>query len=410
MPSPGSAAYDVIVVGLGAMGAAATWQLALTGARTLGLDRFDPPHTRGSTHGDTRITRLAIGEGSQYVPLAQRSQQLWRTIEAETGQSLLHITGGLVVGRTTPSGSEAMGFQQSTAAIARRFDIAHEELGSPDLDRRFPQFAFTGAEVGYFEPTAGYVRPEAAVAAQLQLAGKHGAHLRTGERVLGFEATVDHVRVTTDQGRYRAARLVLTAGPWVSEFLPEYPDLFRVFRQVLYWFDLKDPDTYELYHRMPIFIWEVDGSPGLGLYGFPAIDGPRGGLKLATEQYVVSTSPDLPQAPVADAEIAAMHRGLVAARLPGLSARCVKAVTCLYTVTPDHGFVIDRHPEHDNVIVASPCSGHGFKHSAAIGEILAQLATRGHSDLDISRFSFDRPTLRGFDPGRADHRQRSAAH
>jgi sarcosine oxidase len=148
---------------------------------------------------------------------------------------------------------------------------------------------------------------EAAVAAQLQLAGKHGADLRTGERVLGFEAVVDHVQVSTDQGTYLAAKLVLTTGPWVSEFLSEYRDLFRVFRQVVYWFNLKDPDTYELYHRMPIFIWEVDGSPGLGLYGFPAIDGPRGGLKLATEQYLASTSADQPQAPVDDAEIATMH-------------------------------------------------------------------------------------------------------
>ena len=393
MPSRGSAAFDVIVVGLGAMGAAATWQLALTGAHTLGLDRFDPPHMRGSTHGDTRITRLAIGEGSQYVPLVQRSHRLWRAIEAETGHSLLHITGGLIVGLTASSGSGAMGFQQSTAAIAQRFGIAHEDLGGAELGRRFPQFAFTPNEVGYYEPSAGYVRPEADVAAQLQLAGKYGADLRTGERVLGFEAVDGHLRVSTDRGTYLAAKLVLTTGPWVSEFLPEYHDLFRVFRQVLYWFDLKEPDTYELYHRMPIFIWEVDGSQGLGLYGFPAIDGPRGGLKLATEQYLVSTSADQPQAPVDDAEIAAMHRSLVADRLPGLSARCVKAVTCLYTVTPDHGFVIDRHPGHDNVIVASPCSGRGFKHSAAIGEILAQLATRGNSDLDISQFSFDRPTL-----------------
>lgn len=385
-----SASYDVIVVGLGAMGAAATWQLALTGARTLGIDRFDPPHLLGSTHGDTRITRLAIGEGSPYVPLVQRSHELWRSIEAQTGELLFQVTGGLIVGSPKTSGDDTPGFQQSTVAVAQEFGIGHEELSSADLGRRFPQFGFTGAEAGYFEPSAGYVRPEAAVATQLQLARREGAELRTDERVLAYEPLADHVRVTTDQGSYLAGTLVLAAGPWLSEFLPAYREQFRVFRQVLYWFDLNDPDTYELYHQMPVFIWEVGGSRGLGFYGFPAIDGPRGGLKVATEQYVDDTSPDQPQPPVTDAEIAAMHRRLVADRLPGLSSRCVRAATCFYTVTPDHGFVIDRHPEHDTVIIASPCSGHGFKHSAAIGEIVAQQATRGSSDLDITHFALDR--------------------
>lgn len=391
MPA-GDADYDVIVVGLGAMGAAATWQLARTGARTLGIDQYRPPHSLGSTHGDTRITRLAVGEGPAYVPLVRRSHELWRTLEAETGRSLFAVTGGLVVGSGRPQ-TPGRSFLTSTVAVARAFGIEHEELGTADLRRRFPPLLVGEDEQGYFEPSAGIVRPEAAVRAELQLAERSGAHLRTEERVLGFESRSDHVRVRTDQGSYRAETLIMAAGPWTQTLLPDRADLFGVFRQVLYWFELDGPDSYQEYRRMPVFIWPVDGARGLGLYGFPALDGPRGGVKLATEQYTAPCSPEKVQRSVSDHEVAEMYRELVSGRLRGLRPRCVRTRTCLYTVTPDHHFVIDRHPRHRNVIVASPCSGHGFKHSAAIGEIVSQLATRGDSDLDIGPFSFARASL-----------------
>ena len=368
-------AYDAIVVGLGAMGSAATLQLAKAGANVLGLDRHDPPHTHGSTHGETRITRLAIGEGTHYVPLVKRSHELWREIERETGESLMTESGMLLIG--AERAAELHGshdFLATTVAAAALHGIEHEVLSPADAARRFPQFALTGSERGaYYEPGAGYVRPERAVAAQLALARRHGAMLRTNERV----TAVRDGRVTTDAGEYTAGRVVLAAGPWIGE-LVQRP--FAVHRQVQAWFATT---AYEQHRDMPIYIWELGGGPDDFVYGFPAIDGPDGGVKVAGESYAATTTPDACEREIAPEETRALH-ARVDGRVPGIAADCLRATTCLYTMTPDREFVIDRD---DDVLVVSPCSGHGFKHSAAIGEAVAQLVTRGESDLDVSRFA-----------------------
>jgi sarcosine oxidase len=383
--------FETIVLGLGAMGSAVTYRLAKRGNRVLGIDRFDPPHVHGSTHGDTRITRLGIGEGSQYTPLAMRSHQIWRDLEGETGRSLLTTHGGLVLSsqaRTSRSHSET--FFANTVAAAEKYGIPHAIWNARQIRQRFPRFKVADDESGYFEPSAGFVRPEECVRVQLELAQHHGASLHRGERVLAFDASDHGVMVTTDLGNYVADRLIVAAGPWVSELAGSATARHvTVFRQVLCWFEISGPIAPFLPQNFPVFIWELQGKRQ-GIYGFPALDGVHGGLKVATEQYDAATTPDTVDPRVTEAEIRAMFDQYVDPYLSGLTSRCVKAATCLYTVTPDFGFIIDTLPGADRVIVASPCSGHGFKHSAAIGEALAELVVDGVSKQDLSAFSLAR--------------------
>jgi sarcosine oxidase len=381
--------YDAAVIGLGAMGSAAALQLARRGARVLGLDRFDPPHGLGSSHGDTRVTRLAIGEGDHLTPLVMRSHELWREIERESGVSLLQEIGALIISSDQNAAkTHVEGFFHKTAAAAEKFGIAHELLDAAQIRARFPQFNIKDDEFGYFEPTAGYVRPEECVRTQLMLARKHGADLRTNETVLGFEASGNRVAITTDKGRHEADKLIVAAGPWLPDLLGgRLAALFQIYRQVQFWFEA-DPAEAFVSPRFPVFIWELQNSKQ-GLYGFPAIDGPQGGIKLASEQFEQPTTPQAARREVSESEIDAM-RALVAPNLPGAGPRCLRATTCLYTVAPDFGFVIDRHPDSECILIASPCSGHGFKHSPAIGEALAEWALEGHSRLDLKPFGLAR--------------------
>jgi len=371
--------FDVAVVGLGAMGSAAAWQAAKRGARVIGIDRYRPPHALGSSHGDTRITRLAIGEGEQYTPLVQRANEIWREIEREAGEELHVVTGGLIIsGPARGATTHVANFFENTLAAARRFGIAHEILDAAQIRRRFPQFAVRDNEVGYFEPGAGYLRPERGIAAQLKLAAARGAELHLDEQVRGVEETGGRVRIATDRGTYDAKQAILSVGAWLPGFLePGLARRLAVTRQVLYWFAPRGDIAEFEAPRFPIWIWELQSQHVI--YGFPAIDGASGGVKVATEQYTRTTTPDAVEREVSEDEKRGMHRNLVAPYLPGLSDRCVKSATCLYTATPDFQFWIDRHPDMPKVVIVSACSGHGFKHSAAIGERAAGMALENQS-------------------------------
>jgi sarcosine oxidase len=383
--------FGTIVLGLGAMGSAATYQLAKRGNKVLGIDQFSPPHIYGSTHGDTRITRQAIGEGEQYTPLAVRSYEIWEEIEKETGKKLLEKCGGLIISSGAKTAiNHVENFFENTIAAAEKFGIKHEILNAEQIRERFPQFNIQDNESGYYEPDAGFLRPEECVNAQLELAEKYGAEIHKNEKVTSFTEESGVVRVRTDKGEYEADKLIVSAGSWVPTFLDEeYSKYFKIIRQVLFWFGIKESaDQYTL-DKFPIFIWELQGNKQ-GMYGFPAIDGEYGGLKIASEQYETTTTADTVNRKVTQEEIKAMYENFVAPHFPGLSGKCVKAISCLYTVTPDSHFVIDAHPKYPCVIIASPCSGHGFKHSAAIGEVLSQLVIDGKSKIDISSFRIGR--------------------
>lgn len=381
----------MIVIGLGAIGSAACYQLAKRGVRVTGIDRFSPPHALGSTHGETRITRLAIGEGEQFVPFAMRSHEIWREIESATGADILTVTGGLII--SGASGGVLLhgnsNFVETTINAARKFGISHKILSAGEIAYQFPQFGLDGNETAYYEAEAGFLRPEAAVKSQLDLARKFGAKINLNERVLRIAQESGSVTVTSDKAQYSAAKVIISAGPWVNEFAGEsLQGTFKIYRQVLHWFDVSAAfDEYST-SNFPIFIWEFGRWKDDFFYGFPAIDGVSGGLKVATETFDATVLPDEAERTVSDEESLAIYNRYVKERLKGIGPKCVKAVTCLYTMTPDSGFVIDRLDE--NMILASPCSGHGFKHSAAIGETLAEMAIDGYSKIDISAFAINR--------------------
>ncbi|MEO7156844.1 MAG: N-methyl-L-tryptophan oxidase [Vicinamibacterales bacterium] len=383
--------FRTIVVGLGAMGSAALRHLAGRGHRALGIDRFSPPHAFGSSHGDTRITRLAIGEGAHYTPLALRSHALWRQLERETGVTLLVSTGGLFI--SSPAKSAVMhvpDFFGNTVAAARQYGIAHELLDAAAIRQRFPAFNVADDEHGYFEPEAGYLRPEACIAAQLAAAEHDGATIHRNETVAGFDASTGGITVATDRDRYTADRLIVAAGAWLPTLVgSSIARHFKVYRQKIFWLDVDGGPATFLPGSCPVFIWELQRKTQ-GIYGFPALDGPYGGVKVGTEQFTKETTADACEMPISAADIAAFHADLIAPFLPGLASRCVKAVTCLYTVTPDFGFVIDAHPDSNRVLIVAPCSGHGFKHSPAIGEAAAAWADEGQAPFGIDAFTLAR--------------------
>jgi sarcosine oxidase len=385
---------DAIVVGLGALGSAVAHYLAAEGARVIGLDRFAPPHDQGSSHGATRITRLAIGEGEEYVPVVQRSHELWRALEAQLGETLMTTTGGLVIA-SAASDRRAYhgkaGFFDRTVAAARRFGIAHEELDGAELRRRFPAFTPRDDERGYWERDAGLLRPERCVAAQLQAARAHGADLRYGhvvERIDGLPGAAG-ATVVTNQGRLSAARVVIAAGAWLPTLLkPSLATRFVVQRQVLHWFAAAEPALFAA-SVCPVFIW-IHGAEGAAFYGFPQADG-FDGVKIATEQTERTTTADSIDRVVTAAETLHTFEAHIRGRLRGVTPRSVRDATCLYTTTADGRFVIDRHPESPNVTVVSACSGHGFKHSAALGEAIADCVLGRVPHFDLTSFA----TLQG---------------
>ncbi len=386
--------FDTIVIGLGAVGAATLYQLARRGANVLGLDQFQPPHSLGSSHGQTRITRLAVGEGDEYVPLVRRSHEIWRELEAATGEAIYTQTNGLVLG---PRNGAAVregkrdDFVRRTIAIAQRHGIDHEVLDTSDLRRRYPQFQLHDDEFAYWERDAGFVRPEAAISAQLQQAQMHGATVQTQVRVTGLERQGDHLRVQTTQGTYSAGQVVLAAGPWLPGLLGQelqhaWAPKLSVYRQVMFWFDVGAATPSFEPGAFPVFIWTFRDGPDDSIYGFPVADAGAPAFKVATAQYLQTTTPDTVDRAVADAEKDGMLHRHVLRRFHAPGARCTDARACLYTVTPDHGFVVDRLSGWPGVHVASACSGHGFKHSAAVGEALAQQVLDLPGRLDLRPF------------------------
>ena len=383
-------AYDVVVLGLGAMGAAATYQLAKRGARVLGIDRYSPPHEIGSTHGDTRITRIACGEGPEYTAFAVRSHEIWRELEGELGVELLTQNGLLVIcgpgKRAVNHGVPA--FLEATVAAAQQAKLRYEILDTETIRARYPAFNVADGDEAYHDDVGGFVRPERCITAQLQKAKAFGAHLQLNETVVSFDQAGGSVTVTTDKDTYHAKELIVAAGSWLPDFLkPALAGQFKVTRQVLYWFRAKGPREHAQFspERFPAYIWQV---PALQpIYGFPATGDLEEGVKIATEQDHTTTTPEAVVRAVGPDEIREMYETYVGPYFPGLSPTCVKHKVCLYTQVDRARFIIDRHPDAQRIIIASPCSGHGFKHSAGIGELLAQMAL-GEKHRDISLFSF----------------------
>ncbi len=380
---------DVIVVGLGAVGSAAAWQLARRGARVLGFDRHAPPHALGSSHGLTRVTREAVGEGLAYAPLVRRSHAIWRELEAELGAALdgplLTRTGVLVIG---PAGSDTA-FVARTRAVAQAQGVPHEALAAAELRRRWPQFAVADDETGCFEPGGGVVYPERCIAAQLTMARRAGVELRLDEPALAIEPEGAGWAVRSASGRHVAAQVLVTAGAWLPGLMkaigPAWTQQLRVLRQVLHWLP-PDPGHEAAFApgRCPTFIVTRGERYEDTFYGMPLLDG-TDAVKVGTEQFEHETSPDAVQREVAEAETEALVERLVRPRLSGLGSRSVRRSACLYTMAADGRFRIGAAAP--GLTLVSACSGHGFKHSAALGEALAGQVLEGRSALDLSAFA-----------------------
>jgi sarcosine oxidase len=378
--------FDTIVAGLGAVGSAAAFRLASRGNRVLGLDRFSPPHALGSSHGKTRIIREAYFEDPLYVPLVQRSYECWAEVEALAGRPLYTRTGGLMIG--PPEGAVVGGARSSALAHGLPF----EELTAAELRRRVPAFHPDDGTVAIWEPRAGILAPEAAIEAHLALARRSGAELRFDEPMLAWAGTGDQIEVTTTRGVVRASRLVIAAGAWARDLLSDLALPLVVERNVVYWFDPAQPTRSFDPARFPIFIHEF--AQGRAWYGFPDVGD---GVKVALHHQGEATHPDSVRRTVAADEIAFV-RSLLARYVPQANGALRETTVCMYTNTPDEHFIIDRHPVHSGVIIASPCSGHGFKFSSAIGEVIADLVTGRGSRFDLRPFGLSR--LRRKEAGR----------
>jgi len=371
--------FDVVVCGLGAMGSAALHHLARRGQRVLGLERHTPGHDRGSSHGSTRIIRLGYFEHPAYVPLLRRAYTLWRELEAASGRRLLHVTGIAEIG--PPAGPLVRG----TLASARLHELSHEVLSAPELMRLFPAFRVPQDYVAVLQPEGGILAAEHSLHAQLALAAAAGADIRSGETVQAIEPRADSVRVTTDRGIVEAGVAIVAVGAWTKTLLPEFGAGLRATREVMAWFAPTDADLL-CADRFPVFI--IESRHGMH-YGIPALRGESGpaGIKVAKHHHRDETvDPDAYDRTVSAAD-QALIRAAIADHLPAANGELLEAKTCLYTMTPDGNFLIDHLPGAPNVIVASPCSGHGFKFAPVIGEALADLATTGATAHDIGWFS-----------------------
>jgi sarcosine oxidase len=370
--------FDVVVIGLGVMGSAALRELARRKRSVLGIERFAAGHDRGSSHGATRIIRLAYFEHPSYVPLVQRAYEMWREIEAAAGQKLLHVTGVAEMG--PPEGQLVKG----TLASARLHGLRHEVLSAAALMRRFPVFRLPPDYIAVVQPDGGFLLAEPSIRALLAQANHAGAQVRERATVRAIEPRANGVRVLTDGGAIDARAAIVAAGPWLKSLLPDLPVRLRVTRQVMAWFAPAEPEPFAP-GLFPVFL--IESRHGMH-YGFPPFAGR--GIKVAKHHHRnEAVDPDCYDR-TASAEDESLIRALLADHIPAADGPLLDAKTCLYAVTPDGDFIIDRLPGFPQLIIASPCSGHGFKFAPAIGEILADLATVGESRRDIARFSLER--------------------
>lgn len=377
---PAARTYDVIVAGVGGMGSAACWQLARRGKRVLGLDRFDIPNHRGSSHGQNRIIRLAYFEHPSYVPLLRRAYELWRETEALGGERLLFVTGSV------EAGPEDGALVQGSLASCREHGLPYQVLSAVELMARHPGYRLPDRHVAVLQPDAGFVASERAIVTHVELALAAGADIRGREPMLNWQVTgAGTVEVRTSRGTYEAERLILSTGAWIADFAPELAGKAVPERQVvLGWFR---PLRRELFRLgvFPVGILDVEPLP---LYVFPEWGIP--GVKLGIYHHLGESghADGLSREPTYHDE--ALLRRALEAYFPDAAGPVLSLHSCLFTNTPDGHFVVDTLPGAPQIIVASPCSGHGIKFASVIGEALAELAIDGRVKHDLSLFRIAR--------------------
>jgi sarcosine oxidase len=370
--------YDVIVAGIGAMGSAACYHLARRGLRVLGLEKHDIPHTMGSSHGTNRIIRLAYYEDPSYVPLLRRAYELWRELESGFGEQLLYITGSI-----DADDRDGAIFTESLRSC-HIHDIEHEVLTSAQLTARFPGYRLPTNHMALYQPDGGFVMSERAIVAHVLGAIEAGAEIRAQEEMLAWELTASGVRVETRRGVVEAERLVISTGAWIGKHVDGFAALAQPERQVLAWLQPLEPALFTP-DVFPVFnLNTVEGR----YYGFPVYGVP--GFKIGRYHHLdEQVDPDAIDRAGRDDDEAVL-RDFTATYFPAANGSLMALRTCMFTNTPDEHFIVDTLPDEPRVVVASPCSGHGYKFAAVIGEILADLATTAATRHDISLFRLNR--------------------
>ncbi len=374
-----SKSYDTIVCGLGGMGSATCYQLARRGQKVLGIERFDIGHAMGSSHGINRIIRLAYFEHPKYVPLLRRAYQLWRETELSFGEQLLFITGSI------DAGAENGRVVQGSLASCKEHGLPHEYLTAKEIHKRFPGYSLPDSFAGVLQPEGGFVASERAIAAHIQMAMGFGAEIRAREAFIEVQPTAEGgVRVRTEHGTYEADRLVMTTGSWIAEHIPALHNKAVPERQVLGWFAPKKPEFFTM-DMFPVSNMLTEHGH---FYQFPQWGGP--GFKIGLYHHLNETGPAdrLDRTPNARDEEAL--RQALRHYFPEADGPALRLTACSFTNTADEHFVIDHVEGMEQVIYASPCSGHGFKFASVIGEILADLATSGETRHDLSLFGVER--------------------
>jgi sarcosine oxidase len=367
--------YDVIVIGVGGMGSATLYHLNRSGAKALGIEQFDIPHDLGSSHGETRIIRLAYAEHPDYVPLLRRAYQLWGDLESASGEQLLYITGGIDAG--APESSTVRG----SLLACEMHHLPHEVLTAPELHQRFPGYRLPSEMVAVFQPDGGFLQPERCIVNHVQASG---AEVHTRERVTGWDRHQGGVKVVTDRATYTARKLVITAGPWAASLIPRLSALAIPERQVMLWTQPHRPDLFQP-ARFPIFNMEAPER----FYGYP-IHGGIPGFKIGKYHHrLEKTDPDRVDREIHPEDEAVLREG-IRRFFPDADGPTLAAKTCLFTNSPDEHFILDLHPDAPEVAIAAGFSGHGFKFCSVIGEVLADLSLNGATPHNIELFRLDR--------------------
>jgi sarcosine oxidase len=384
-----SRSFDVAVIGLGSTGSAALYHLARRGLRVIGLEQAAPGHEGGSSHGESRIIRTAYFEHPSYVHLVRAAFENWRALEAETGQAVITPTGILEAGH---AGSTMVA---ATLASIREHDLPHELLTGREASRRFPAFALPDDWEGVFQPDAGILAADRAIRLHVEGAKAAGSEVRLGAKVRSVEPRGGGVQIRLADGTVlEAGAVVVAAGAWIGELVPALKPSLTISRQAVAWFDPVQP-ALTTPDRFPVFLLDADADadPAAGaaadvLYGFPDFAGT--GVKAAS--HLLGRTLTEADAARQDGDEADARRIRLAIErlIPAAAGPVRRLKTCLYTSTPDADFIIDRHPDDPRIVLASACSGHGFKFAAVLGEILADLATAGETRRDISRFALGR--------------------
>jgi sarcosine oxidase len=357
--------FDSIVVGVGGMGSATAYHLARRGQRVLGLERFDIPHDFGSSHGITRIIRIAYPEGAAYVPLLRRAYELWRDLETLSGERLLFVTGCVDAG--APDSATVRGSLET----CRQFDLDHQALDARSLHQRFPGYRFPDEISAILQPDGGFLLPERCIVNYAKAAQASGAEIHPRERVIGWDSSGSGVKVRTEHESYRARHLVITAGPWASQICPVLRKLAVPERQVVLWAEPLRSELFQL-GAFPVFNLE---APEGRFYGCPVYEVP--GFKIGKYHHLrENVDPDGVDREIHPEDEAALREG-IRRYFPDADGPALAMKTCMFTNSPDEHFILDAHPETDNVYVAAGFSGHGFKFASVVGEIMTDLALDG---------------------------------